>query len=63
MSGSKRKEKWDAFHRNWYLYGVMLAVLALLGVISFLLLRTELLKNTQELGGDAGPKLFLRGEE
>lgn len=50
MSGSKRKEKWDAFHRNWYLYGVMLAVLALLGVISFLLLRTELLKNTQELG-------------
>ncbi len=50
MSSGKRKEKWNGFRRNRYLYGAMLAFLVLLGVISFYLLRTELLKNTQELG-------------
>lgn len=50
MSVSKRKELGRGFRRNIYLSVFILLFLALLGGVSFYLLRTELLKNTQELG-------------
>ena len=50
MSGPKQKEKRAGFLHNWYLYGATLAALVVLGIFSFFLLRTELLKNTQDLG-------------
>lgn len=38
------------FRRNMYLYSFILTVLIILGALTFYLLRTELLKNTQDLG-------------
>ena len=49
MSGPKQKKRAGFLH-NWYLYGATLAALVVLGIFSFFLLRTELLKNTQDLG-------------
>ena len=58
MSGPEQKKRAGFLH-NWYLYGATLAALVVLGIFSFFLLRTELLKNTQDLGEGPGQKLFL----
>ena len=58
MSGPKQKKRAGFLH-NWYLYGATLAALVVLGIFSFFLLRTELLKKYPGSGGGPGQKLFL----
>ena len=50
MSVNRRRKRRRVFQRNITLYSVVLVFLAALGVLSFFILRTELLKNTQDLG-------------
>ena len=54
MTGMKNRQRQAGvkshFRRNMYLYSFILTVLIILGALTFYLLRTELLKNTQDLG-------------
>ena len=54
MTGMKNRQRQAGvkshFRRNMYLYSFILTVLIILGALTFYLMRTELLKNTQDLG-------------